>query len=64
MRIDTNEHYKLMEYFEKIFSDKGRMDREPKYLWPKRRLYQDGEINFLFLAYRDGYAAGKSIYQQ
>jgi len=63
MQIKTQEHYDLMTQFEKEF--KGmRLDRENKSLWPEGHLYQNGETNALFLAYRRGYALAKLNYQQ
>lgn len=59
MTITSKEHYDLMEMFEKIFS--GRKDREPKEFWPKGNIYQDGEVNAQFIAFRHGVAYGKSI---
>lgn len=54
----TQEHYDLMKMFEKEF--KGmRHDKESKDLWPRGIIYQDGNVNNLFLAYRKGYAMGK-----
>lgn len=50
----TQEHYDLMAAFERCHS--GRFDREDKSLWPKGVIYQDGRVNELFLAYRNGYA--------
>ncbi|MFT0546969.1 hypothetical protein ACMHYO_11575 [Allopusillimonas ginsengisoli] len=50
----TQEHYALMSAFERCHS--GRFDREDKSLWPKGVIYQDGRVNELFLAYRNGYA--------
>ena len=57
--LKTQEHIDLMATFERGF--KGRLDREAKDLWPRGRIYQDGNVNELFLAYRRGYALGKSV---
>lgn len=54
----TQEHYALMSAFERSHS--GRFDREDKSLWPKGVIYQDGRVNALFLAYRQGYAHAKT----
>lgn len=55
----SKEHYDLLLIFEKEF--KGiRLDKEPKEMWPKGNIYQSGEVNNLFKAYRSGYAYGKS----
>lgn len=59
--LNTQEHIDLMTMFEREF--KGRPDRESKEFWPKGRIYQDGQKNELFLAYRKGYALAKAVYQ-
>jgi hypothetical protein len=56
--LQTKEHYDLMDQFEKEFTD-VRLDRESKDLWPRQVIYQDGQVNQLFLAYRRGYALVK-----
>ncbi len=57
--ILSKEHYELMGMFEREF--KGcRLDKEPKDYWPKGIIYQDGHVNQMFLAYRKGYALGKT----
>jgi len=63
MELRTKEHYDLMLQFERDFRH-WRLDREEKSWWPKGHIYQHGELNELFLAYRKGYALAKSIYQQ
>jgi hypothetical protein len=50
-------HIDLMKMFEKEFTG-YRRDKEPKDLWPKGRIYQDGKLNELFLAYRRGASYG------
>lgn len=57
MTINTKEHYDLMAQFEREFSH-HRLDKEPKDLWSKGIIYQNGQANELFLAYRRGYAYG------
>lgn len=60
MQLHTKEHYDLMAQFERTFQNE-RLDRETdKELWIKGRIYQSGETNKLFLAYRLGYAFGKA----
>lgn len=59
--LTTREHYDLLEAFERIYRH-HRLDREPKELWAKGVVYQNGETNALFLAYRHGYALAKSLY--
>jgi len=58
--LKTQEHYDLMAQFEKQF--KGcRLDKEPKDDWPRGIIYQNGQTNELFRAYRLGYALGRAI---
>lgn len=56
--LHDKEHYDLMAAFERYHS--GRMDREDKSLWPRGIVYQDGCMNELFLAFRQGYAYAKA----
>ena len=58
--LNTLEHIELMQMFEKEYTG-FRNDKEPKDLWPKGIVYQDGKANEIFLAYRRGYAYGKVI---
>ena len=58
--LKTNEHIELMQMFEKEYRGQ-RLDKEPKDLWPRGIIYQDGKLNELFIAYRRGYAFGKVI---
>jgi hypothetical protein len=62
MQIVTQEHGDVMAQFEREFKGR-RLDRELKAFWVKGLVYQDGEVNELFLAYRRGYALAKSVYQ-
>lgn len=71
MMLKSKEHYDLMDQFEnELQHGKGlilsglRFDREDKSLWTQGRVYQHGETNNLFLAYRLGYAFGltKGVY--
>ena len=55
-RFNSQYHIELMAMFEKVFRGEGRFDRETKDLWPRGRIYQDGRVNQLFLAYRHGAA--------
>lgn len=59
--LKSKERYELIAAFER--SRKERFDKEDKSLWAKGIVYQDGRVNALFLAYRDGYAYGK-VYGQ
>jgi hypothetical protein len=58
--LKTQEHIDLIQMFEREFTG-HRTDKESKDLWAKGRIYQDGQLNELFLAYRRGYAFGKAI---
>lgn len=58
--VGTKEHYDLMEVFEREFKGR-RLDRENRELWAQGAIYQNGETNALFLAFRLGYALGKVI---
>lgn len=60
--LKTQEHEDLIKMFEREPEYKGcRLDKEAKSLWTMGRIYQDGHLNDLFLAYRRGYAYGKAI---
>jgi hypothetical protein len=54
----SKEQYDLMNQFEREFKTE-RLDKENKDMWSKGRIYQDGNVNRLFLAYRSGYSFGK-----
>jgi hypothetical protein len=58
--IISKEHIELMFNFEKNFPHL-RLDKEDKSMWAKKRIYQNGAVNDLFLAYRLGYALGKAV---
>ncbi len=58
--LKTQEHIDLMTQFERQFSGR-RFDREAKAMWPRGVIYQDGQTNELFLAFRQGYALGKAV---
>lgn len=55
--LGTKEHYEVMAEFEKSF--RGRFDKEPKELWKKGRVYQDGGLNNLYKVFLLGYSLGK-----
>lgn len=60
MTIGSQEHYEIIAMFDREF--KGhRLDKEAKDMWPKGHVYQNGEVNNLFLAYRKGVAYGKAV---
>lgn len=56
----TKEHQELMQMFERIYKAE-RLEREDKSDWASNRIYQDGTVNKLFLAFRQGVAYGKAI---
>lgn len=61
MTLNSKDHYDLMEQFEREFRGFARMDKEDKSLWAKGRIYQHGELNSMFLAYRRGVSYGTAI---
>ncbi len=63
MTIDSKEHYEIMEHFERHLYKGIQLAREEKRLWPKGNIYCNGDVNRQFLAYRQGYALAKSIFQ-
>lgn len=58
--VGSKEFYELLEQFEKQYRHL-RLDREDTTLWPRSHIYQNGEVNQLFLAFRRGYFLGKSV---
>lgn len=60
LRLVSQQHYDLMADFERQFRGR-RLDREDKAIWNKGRVYQDGQTNELFLAFRLGYALGIAV---
>lgn len=58
--LKTQEHADLMAMFEREFKGR-RLDKETKAMWPMGVIYQDGQINQLFDAYRRGYAYAKAL---
>lgn len=63
MQINSQEHEEIIADFEKQFCGL-RIDKEPRELWPKQNIYQNGEANALFLAFRAGYATARCVYLQ
>lgn len=63
MTLYSQEHYDLMEQFEREHS-KRRIERENKELWAQGHVYQNADINALFLAYRRGYAYGVALLRE
>jgi len=63
MTIDSKEHQEIMEHFERHLFKGIRLAREEKRLWSKGHIYCHCDVNRQFLAYRQGYALAKSIFQ-
>lgn len=59
--LRKQEHVELMAMFEREYHGFARMDRESKEQWADQHIYQHGELNSLFLAYRRGYAFGRAV---
>jgi hypothetical protein len=59
--LKSKEHYDLMAQFEKEY--KGlRLDREKsKDLWAIGQVYENGQTNELFIAFRNGYSLAKLL---
>jgi hypothetical protein len=54
----SKEHYDLMAQFDKLFKH-FRLDKENRSEWSRGCIYQNGEVNELFKAFRQGYMLGK-----
>lgn len=62
--LGTKEHYDVMEAFERQHRSL-RLDREKdRALWAKGHVYEDGEANRLFNAFRLGCAFAKAYYRE
>lgn len=59
--LNTQEHEDLMDSFERAYSARCRLDREPREHWRHGVIYQSGDTNALFGSYRSGYALGKVV---
>lgn len=59
MTLLSQDHYDLIAMFDKLFKGR-RLDKEDKGIWAKGRVYQDGNVNELFLAFRQGVAYGSA----
>ena len=58
--LNTKEWQELTFQFEKDCHGEGNFAKEPKNLWSKGVVYQDGHINKFFLMYSKGYSYGKT----
>jgi hypothetical protein len=56
--VFDKEYYEIINIFEKTYKNL-RLDKEDKEYWLKSIVYQDGEVNKLFLSYLSGYNFGK-----
>lgn len=64
MTLGSKEFYEVIEAFEKSpVSKSKRLDKEPKELWKKGQIYQNGEVNDLFKCFQHGYSYAKAVYQ-
>lgn len=61
MTLTSKEHYEMIEFFERTFKGQFRLDKEDKSMWAKGNVYQDGDANRLFKAFREGVAYGKAV---
>lgn len=59
MTLTSKEHYEIISFFERRFAKDFRLDKEDKSLWSKGNIYQNGEANRAFLAFREGVAYGR-----
>ncbi len=57
------QHYELMGDFERIYSRRC-LDRKDRIMWGRNQIYQDEEVNDLFLAFRAGYILAEVVAQQ
>ena len=59
MTLGSREHEEIIAMFDREFSHL-RLDKEAREFWNQGNIYQNGEANNLFLAYRKGFAFGKA----
>lgn len=61
--LNTQEHADLLAHFERFMGVNGvYAEKEPKELWRCGHIYCHGPTNDAFLAFRHGYAYGKSVF--
>ena len=60
MNLNSKDHYEMMEFFERQFPH-FRLEHEPKEIWARGNIYQSGEANAAFIAFRAGVAYGQAI---
>ena len=61
MTLLSRDHHEMISFFERHFKGAFRLDKEDKALWSKGYIYQNGEANAAFLAFREGVAYGKAV---
>lgn len=59
MPLKSEAHIEMMAMFDRL--KLGRLDKEAKEMWAKGCIYQDGRVNELFLAFRQGVAYGVAV---
>ncbi len=57
----SREYYGLIAFFDKIWKGAGRLDKEDREYWRRGHVYQQGDINDQFLAFREGVAYGYEV---
>lgn len=60
MPLNSHEHIEMVAMFDRLFKGR-RLDKEDKSIWSKGHIYQDGQLNDLFLAFRQGVAYGQAV---
>lgn len=63
MGIGSQEHIDLMAFFDRM-NGHLRLDKESKEMWTKKRIYQDGQVNDLFLMFRSGVEFGRVYFRE
>jgi hypothetical protein len=61
MTLLSSEHYEIIYFFERRFKGAFRLDKEDQSLWSKGSIYQSGDANAAFLAFREGVAYGRAV---
>lgn len=60
MTLTSKDHYELIAMFDKLYVGHFRLDKEDKVMWSKGFIYQHGDANRMFIAFRHGVAYGKA----
>ena len=61
MALLSKDHYEMIEFFDRAFKGQFRLDKEDKSMWASGYVYQHGDANRLFKAFREGVAYGKAV---